>query len=142
MAGREELTSGPPSCATEEECLYGQAANAAVRTRSFSMKSIRGFWFRLRRQKAQSFGLQHPKPYPLAANLPETLQNWKPGSPSPLQPWAGHVWEALRCPFGNYVLQKCIQVGTVLSAQGVSDGSSAGRPLCLSLDLRLWACVT
>eukprot|EP00439_Symbiodinium_sp_Y106_P026797 s7287_g3.t1 len=22
----------------------------------------------------------------------------------------GHVWEALRCPFGNYVLQKCIQV--------------------------------
>mmetsp|Transcript_50665 Transcript_50665/g.94608 ORF Transcript_50665/g.94608 Transcript_50665/m.94608 type:complete len:339 (-) Transcript_50665:427-1443(-) len=22
----------------------------------------------------------------------------------------GHVWEALRCPFANYVLQKCIQV--------------------------------
>lgn len=24
--------------------------------------------------------------------------------------WPGHVWEALRCPFANYVLQKCVTV--------------------------------
>ena len=22
----------------------------------------------------------------------------------------GHIWEALRCPFANYVLQKCVTV--------------------------------
>ena len=22
----------------------------------------------------------------------------------------GHIWEALRCPFANYVLQKCVMV--------------------------------
>lgn len=25
-------------------------------------------------------------------------------------PSEGHIWEALRCPFANYVLQKCVTV--------------------------------